>query len=95
MSRDTRIGLGRFFGYSLRTARWRYTEWGEGEHGRELYDHDADPGELKNLASVPAHAKTVAELSQQLRAAAKTTYPASGETPPLREGLWAPVFVSP
>ena len=33
----------RFFGYSLRTPRWRYTEWDEGAQGRELYDHDADP----------------------------------------------------
>src|SRR4051794_13922862 len=39
----------RFFGYSLRTPRWRYTEWDEGKQGRELYDHDADPRELKNL----------------------------------------------
>ena len=26
-----------FFGYSLRTDRWRYTEWGDGRFGRELY----------------------------------------------------------
>jgi arylsulfatase A-like enzyme len=86
----------RFFGYSLRTARWRYTEWGEGAHGRELYDHDADPKELTNLAEVAAHAKTVETLSQQLRAAVKTTYPASGATPPIKEGgLWAPMLVAP
>jgi len=42
---------GRFFGYSLRTARWRYTEWDQGDQGRELYDHDADPRELVNLAA--------------------------------------------
>ena len=86
----------RFFGYSLRTARWRYTEWGEGQHGRELYDHDADPKEITNLAEKPEHAQTVAALSQQLRAAVKTTYPASGEIPPIKEGgLWAPVLVAP
>ena len=39
-------------GYSIRTERWRYTEWGEnGVHGRELYDHDSDPREHINLAS--------------------------------------------
>jgi choline-sulfatase len=86
---------GRFFGYSLRTPRWRYTEWAEGKQGRELYDHDADPRELTNLAEVAAHAQVVADLSQQLRAAAKTTYPASGETPPLKEGLWMPMLVAP
>ena len=41
---------GRFFGYSLRTPRWRYTEWDQGKRGRELYDHTADPRELTNLA---------------------------------------------
>ena len=94
----TREGAGaaqRFFGYSLRTARWRYTEWGEGAHGRELYDHDADPKEITNLAERAEHAKTIAELSQQLRAAVKTTYLAAGETPPLKEGLWSPVLLAP
>ena len=85
----------RFFGYSLRTARWRYTEWAEGAHGRELYDHNADPQELTNLSSVEAHAKMMAELSQQLRRAVKTTYPPSGETPPVKEGLWMPMLVAP
>jgi iduronate 2-sulfatase len=85
----------RFFGYSLRTARWRYTEWDEGKQGRELYDHDADPKELTNLAENPKHAKTVAELSEQLRAAVKTTFPPDGKTPEIQKegGLWAPKFV--
>jgi iduronate 2-sulfatase len=85
----------RFFGYSLRTPRWRYTEWDEGRQGRELYDHDADPREITNLANDAAHAKTVEELSQQLRAAAKSTFPPSGETPALRPGLWAPNLTEP
>ena len=85
----------RFFGYSLRTPRWRYTEWDEGNEGRELYDHDADPRELRNLANVAAHAQTVAELSGQLRAAVKQTFPSSGTTPPLMDGLWAPLLLPP
>jgi iduronate 2-sulfatase len=44
-----------FFGYSLRTPRWRYTEWDEGRRGRELYDHDADPREITNLAKKNSH----------------------------------------
>ncbi len=85
----------RFFGYSLRTARWRYTEWDEGAQGRQLYDHDADPKEMTNLAEKPEHAATVAELSAQLRAAAKSTFPADGKTPEIvKEGaLWAPTLV--
>lgn len=85
----------RFFGYSLRTPRWRYTEWGEDGQGRELYDHEADPRELVNLAGESAHAVTVEELSQQLREAANTTYPPSGQTPEIRPGLWAPNLTEP
>jgi iduronate 2-sulfatase len=85
----------RFFGYSLRTPRWRYTEWDEGKQGRELYDHDSDPRELTNLAGRPEHAKTVEELSEQLRAAAKTTFPPSGQTPEIQPGLWAPNLTEP
>lgn len=85
----------RFFGYTLRTPRWRYTEWDEGRKGRELYDHDIDPRELTNLANLPDHAKTVEELSQQLRAAAKTTFPPSGQTPEIQPGVWAPLLTEP
>lgn len=85
----------RFFGYSLRTPRWRYTEWDEGRKGRELYDHDADPRELSNLANIPAEAKTVEELSAHLRAALPTTFPPSGKTPELQPGLWAPNLTDP
>jgi iduronate 2-sulfatase len=83
----------RTFGFSLRTPRWRYTEWDEGRLGRELYDHDADPRELTNLASDPQHTKTVAELSKQLQTAVAATLPQSGEIPPIKPGLWAPTLV--
>ncbi len=55
------------WGYSLRTERWRYTEWLEGEAGRELYDHAKDPEEITNLADDPALAETVAALSERLK----------------------------
>ncbi len=84
-----------FFGYTLRTPRWRYTEWDQGDKGRELYDHDADPRELTNLADDPAHAETVAQLSRQLREATKLTFPASGQTPEIQQGLWAPNLTDP
>lgn len=88
---------GPFFGYSLRTDRWRYTEWDEGRKGRELYDHSADPGELKNLAEDPAHAATVAELSEKLRTATKASFPADGITPLVQKegGMWAPNLTEP
>jgi len=58
-------------GYSLRTDRWRYTEWrpiaGQGElSGLELYDHVNDPGETKNLAAHPEHRETVEKLAARL-----------------------------
>jgi iduronate 2-sulfatase len=95
VTRDAGSDGKRFFGYSLRTPRWRYTEWDEGAQGRELYDHDADSQELVNLAGKPEHARTVAELSAQLRAAVKTTFPADGKTPEIitESGIWAPQLV--
>jgi arylsulfatase A-like enzyme len=85
----------RFFGYSLRTPRWRYTEWDGGEKGRELYDHDADPKELTNLAERSDQKATIEQLSKQLREAVKTTFPPSGKLPELEQGLWAPLLVDP
>lgn len=86
----------KFFGYSLRTERWRYTEWDEGEQGRELYDHQTDPQELVNLVAKKDHATTVAELSSQLRLAVKSTFPPDGKTPAIKEGgLWAPNLTNP
>jgi iduronate 2-sulfatase len=61
--------------------------------GHELYDHDADPREITNLADDPQHATTVADLSKQLQSAAAMTVPKSGEIPPVKPGLWAPTLV--
>ncbi len=85
----------RFFGYTLRTPRWRYTEWAGGDEGRELYDHDTDPRELTNLAEEPAHTATVADLSRQLRQAIQDTFPPSGESPEVMPDPWAPNLTDP
>jgi arylsulfatase A-like enzyme len=59
-------------GRSLRTERYRYTEWTDGKGTvAELFDHDADPKEHTNLADKPEHKQTVAELSKLLREAGK------------------------
>jgi iduronate 2-sulfatase len=53
-------------GRSIRTERWRYSEWDDGKAGAELYDHDADPHEYVNLAGDPRQAETVAEMKRLL-----------------------------
>jgi uncharacterized sulfatase len=55
-----------FWGRSVRTSRWRYTEWNAGADGRELYDHNADPHEYTNLAARPEHQAVVRELHDRL-----------------------------
>ncbi len=55
------------WGYSIRTDRWRYTEWQEGKAGRELYDHSTDPEEITNLAGDTAYAETITDLSARLK----------------------------
>jgi len=52
-------------GYTIRTERHRYTDWGEAE---ELYDYKTDPKEIRNLAKDPKHAKLKAELKARLTA---------------------------
>ena len=63
----TQVQRGDIAGRSVRTERWRYTEWDEGRQGIELYDHDNDPGEYYNLAHDSRHAQTIAELKKLLR----------------------------
>lgn len=84
-----------FFGYSLRTDRWRYTEWDGGKQGRELYDHEKDPKELTNLAELPEHASTIADLSQKLQSAVKASLPPDGNMPEFKIGMWAPNLTDP
>ena len=63
----TVVTRGKTIGRSVRTARWRYTEWDNGTRGVELYDHQNDAGEYRNLAREAKHAATVAELKKLLQ----------------------------
>jgi arylsulfatase A-like enzyme len=82
----------RYVGYTLRTPRWRYTEWDEGRKGVELYDHDSDPQELQNLGADPAFAGDRESLAKLLHEAIASTLPPGGVPPELRPGTWAPVI---
>ena len=57
-------------GFSIRDARYRYTEWREYETGRvlarELYDHAEGPIAQRNLADDLAHAETRDRLQSLL-----------------------------
>lgn len=53
-------------GHTIRTPRFRYTEWNEGQAGVELYDYQEDPQEYDNLADSPEHAETLTRLKQLL-----------------------------
>ena len=63
----TQVQRGKIAGRSVRTERWRYTEWDRGKQGAELYDHNSDPGEYYNLASDAQYKHIVAEHKKLLQ----------------------------
>ena len=66
-------------GYSIRTEQFRYIEWIDVKKKQsiaiELYDHQADPYELKNLVGKKEQKPTVRQLSQLLRNGWKAALP--------------------
>jgi hypothetical protein len=50
-------------GQSIRTARWRFTRWSDGQ--TELYDHGTDPEELHDASA--QHPDVIAELTTRLQ----------------------------
>ena len=73
---------------SIRTERYRYTEWGhKGRRGLELYDYDADPDETVNIANLPENGKLVADLRKQLHAGWQAALPDKTEQTPVKQTL--------
>ncbi|XP_052783116.1 iduronate 2-sulfatase-like [Mya arenaria] len=84
-------------GYSLRTERYRYTEWPEFSyqtfkpdwtklHGVELYDHTVDPDENHNRADDTAYATLRANLSWRLHAGWRHASPSLHQAGPALVG---------
>jgi iduronate 2-sulfatase len=71
-------GVGNGMGHSVRTERYRLTEWTvpEVEYSEvELYDYQADPHETVNLAKSAEHWEIVKELRGVLRAGWRRALP--------------------
>ncbi len=63
-------GIGPGMGYSMRTARHRYTEWSGLDSPystAELYDYKESRNELRNIANRPEHGSLVNGLAHMLR----------------------------
>jgi arylsulfatase A-like enzyme len=63
-----RAGAG--MGRSIRTERYRYTEWrmpDAAQNAVELYDHERDPFETVNVAALPENREIVTRLAEALR----------------------------
>ena len=62
----TQTTRGEIMGRSVRTDRWRYTEWGDGSKGIELYDHNNDSLEYYNLAAKHEFQSVISEMKALL-----------------------------
>lgn len=64
--KEVAFSISRSGGESIRTPDWRFTQWGFGEAGMELYDLKQDPGEFTNQASNPEYKHQLEQLREQL-----------------------------
>jgi len=74
-------GHGDIMGYALRTERYRYVEWQEWETkkvvARELYDHESDPHETRNVAGQSNYAEAVEQMERVLENGWRAALPAN------------------
>jgi uncharacterized sulfatase len=65
----------RIYGRAVRTDRYRYIAWEGDGGGEELYDHESDPGEFRNVAAAQEHAAALQEHRALLKAGWKAARP--------------------
>ena len=63
----TQVRRAKAAGYSIRTERYRYSMWGDGAEGEELYDYELDPREMRNLAEDPNSQSLKTQLRSRLQ----------------------------
>ena len=84
----SQLKRGTINGYSMRTERYRYTEWGNNSNrGKELYDYQTDPHETENIAPLTENAALVAQLSEQLKSGYQQAMPGMEEAVPVGQTL--------
>ena len=64
--KDLAFTISRSGGESIRTHNWRFTHWGFGASGMELYDLRNDPSEFTNLARDSDYSTTLKKLKKKL-----------------------------
>lgn len=66
-TKDLAFTISRSGGESIRTPDWRFTHWGFGAKGDELYNRKNDPSEFTNLANDPKYADRLKQLKTRLK----------------------------
>lgn len=89
----------KYMGYSIRTARFRYTEWIKFDNrhfkpdwaviiSRELYDHANDPLEVNNVSDEEEYSNLVIELSKRNKRGWRHEMPPGLFDSPPRYGMY-------
>lgn len=83
-SQYQRPGKERIMGRSVRTERWRYTEWVNGKNesaGVELYDEKNDPKENVNVSDDTTYQGVMADLAKTLHSGWRAQVPPGAAVP--------------